>query len=69
MGNNLVIILVPKSLCLPVNIPVWQILRVRFAGSENMHINILKYAIRFPSNSNLYLLQPLDSHWNIYFKA
>lgn len=62
-------ILVPRSLCLSVNIPERQIPRVRVAGLERIHINILNYAITFSSRSNLYLLQPIESHCSLYFKA
>lgn len=69
MDNIVVNILVPKSLYLSMNIPVGQIPSVRVAGSESMHINILKRAVKFPSKSNLHLLQPIESHCSIYFKA
>ena len=69
MDNTIVNILVPRSLYLSVNIPVGQIPRVRVAGSERIHINILNYAITFSSKSNLYLLQPIESHCSLYFKT
>lgn len=69
MENTVDNILVPKSLCLSMNIPVGQIPSVRVAGSESMHINILKRAVKFPSKSNLHLLQPIESHCSIYFTA
>ena len=69
MDNTVVNILVSRSLCLSVNIPVGQIPGVRVAGSERTHINILNYAITFSSKSNLYLRQPIESHCSLYFTA
>lgn len=71
MDNTLVNILVPKSLCLSLTIPIGQIHRVRGAGSEDMCISISKYTVKFPKRGHLSLhsLQPVESHCNIYCKA